>query len=87
MTKTSAKADNLITAVKTGILLDVDIHTDFRTLMKHKTSLSTWCTKLISPAPTPQEGSFSGDVLWRLIILKNRKNSKRVSVKVIMLGK
>ena len=29
LTKASAKADNLITAVKTGRLLDVDIHSDF----------------------------------------------------------
>ena len=34
--KASAKADDLITAVKTGRLLDVDIHPDFRTLMEHK---------------------------------------------------
>ena len=29
LTKASAKADNLITAVKTGSLSDVDIHPDF----------------------------------------------------------
>ena len=29
LTKASAKADNLITAVKTGKLLDIDIHPDF----------------------------------------------------------
>ena len=33
LTKASAKAKNLITAVRTGRLLDVDIHRDFRTLM------------------------------------------------------
>ena len=33
LTKASGKADNLITAVKTGRLLDVDIHPDFRALM------------------------------------------------------
>ena len=38
LTKASAKADNLITAVKTGKLLDVDIHPDLRTLMEHKCS-------------------------------------------------
>ena len=42
LTKTSAKADNLITAVKTGRLLDVDIHPNFRTLMEPKAFLSTW---------------------------------------------
>ena len=43
LTKASAKADNLITAVKTGVMLDVDIHPDFRTLMEHKAFLSIWC--------------------------------------------
>ena len=43
LTKSSAKADNLVTAVKTRKLLDVDIHPDFRTLMEHKAFLSTWC--------------------------------------------
>ena len=43
LTKTSAKADNLITAVKTWRLLGVDIHPNFKTLMKHKAFLSTWC--------------------------------------------
>ena len=35
-TKTSAKADNLITALKTRRLQDVDIHPNFTTLMEHK---------------------------------------------------
>ena len=36
LTKASAKADNLITAVKTRKLFDTDTHPDFRTLMEHK---------------------------------------------------
>ena len=73
LTKASAKADNLITAVKTRRLLDVDIHPNFRTLMEHKAFLSTWCRTLMhtrekdlfflnalrnSLAPTPREGPF-----------------------------
>ena len=73
LTKASAKADNLITAVQTGKLHDVDIHPDFRTLMEHKAFLSTWCktflhtrekevfflnTLKISLAQTPQERPF-----------------------------
>ena len=73
LTKASAKADNLITAVQTGKLLDVNTHPDFRTLMEHKAFLSTWCktflhrrekevlflnTLKISLAQTPQEGPF-----------------------------
>ena len=42
LTKASAKADNLITAVQTRQLLDADIHTDFRTLMEHKAFLWTY---------------------------------------------
>ena len=43
LTEASAKADNLITAVQTERLLDVDIHPDLRTLLEHKAFLSTWC--------------------------------------------
>ena len=73
LTKASAKADNLITAVKTGRLLDVEIHPNFRTLKEQKGFLSTGCrtfthakekdvfflnTLKVSLAPTPQEGPF-----------------------------
>ena len=43
LTKASAKADDLITAVKTGKLPQVDIHSNFRTPLEHKAFLSTWC--------------------------------------------
>ena len=36
--KALAKADNLITAVKTRILLDVDVYPDFRTLTEQRPS-------------------------------------------------
>ena len=42
LTKTSAKPDNLIDAVRTGCLPDVDIHPDFRTLLEHKAFLTAW---------------------------------------------
>ena len=38
LTKSSAKADNLITAVKTGRSLVVDVRPNFRALMEHKAS-------------------------------------------------
>ena len=41
LTKSSEKADNLITAVKKGRLLEVDVHSNLRTLMEHKDFLST----------------------------------------------
>ena len=43
LTKASAQADNLITAVKIGRILDVEFHLNFRTLMEHKAFLSTCC--------------------------------------------
>ena len=43
LTKALADAEKLITAVKTGRLLDGDIHPEFRTPMEHKAFLSTWC--------------------------------------------
>ena len=72
LTKSTAKADNLIEAVKTVRLLEVDIHPNFRTLMEHKALLSTGCRTFmrtrekdvfflsalkISFAPTPRERS------------------------------
>ena len=42
LTKSSAKADNLITTVKTWRLLEVDVYPNFRTLIEHKAFLSTW---------------------------------------------
>ena len=67
-----SKSGHLITAVKTGKLLDVDIHLDFGTLMEHKPSCllgaEHLCTRekevfflntlKISLAPATQEGSF-----------------------------
>ena len=44
LTKVSEKADNLITMVKTGKLLVVDMHPNFRTLMEHK---ARWCRTFI----------------------------------------
>ena len=73
VTKASAKADNLITAIKTVELWDVDIHPNYRTLMEHKVFLSSCCNKFMhttekdvfflnalkfSLAPTPQEKPF-----------------------------
>ena len=71
-TKASGKTDNLIIAVKTGRLLDVDIHPDFRTFMEHK-ALSTWCGTFmhtvlnalkISLTSTLQEGPCPGLLIY-----------------------
>ena len=42
LTKLSAKADKLITAVETVRLWEVDVHPNFRTLMDDMAFLSTW---------------------------------------------
>ena len=47
LTKTSVKADSLITAVEAVRFLEVDVHPNFRTLMEHKAFLSTWCRTLM----------------------------------------
>ena len=73
LTKASAKADNLITAVKTGELVEVDFHPHLTTVMEHMAFLSTWCGTFMQTkenavfflndlkvplAPTLQEGPF-----------------------------
>jgi len=50
LTKASAKPDNIITAVKTGILPTVDAHPPFRTLLKHKAYMTTWIAHNIKEA-------------------------------------
>ena len=73
LTKAPAKADDMITAVKLGNFLDVDIHPNCRILMEHKAFLSTWCRTFmhtndknvfflnalkITLVPNPQEETF-----------------------------
>ena len=73
LTKSSVEANNLITAMKKGSLLEVDVHPNFRTFMEHKAFLSAWCrTSMhkreknvfflnalkISLSPAPREGPF-----------------------------
>ena len=43
LSKSSAKADNLMTVVKTERFWEVDVNPNLRTLMEHKDCLSTWC--------------------------------------------
>ena len=44
LSKSSAKAESLITAVKTWrLVVKVDVHPNFKTLMEHEAFLSTWC--------------------------------------------
>ena len=102
LTKASAKADNLITAVKRGRLLDVDSHSDFRTLMEHKAFLSTWCRTFmhtrdkevfflnslkISLAPTLQERPFQVMFAETQQTREQRELNTRVSVRARMLRK
>ena len=89
LSKASAKADNLITAVQTGNLSDVDIHPYFRTHLEHKAFLSTWCKTLlhsrekdvvflnilkISLIQTHQEGPFQVMFAGELNIQRSKRN-------------
>jgi hypothetical protein len=43
LTKSSAKPDELVAAVSTGTLKEVDTHPNFRPLIKHRAFLMQWC--------------------------------------------
>ena len=47
LTKHSAKADELIKAVSSGILQQVDLHPPFRSLLKHKAFLCYWISNTL----------------------------------------
>ena len=42
LTKSSARPEELIRAVTTGTIREVDIHRSFRALMQHKAYLASW---------------------------------------------
>ena len=48
--KTSAKPDVLIKAVNHGVLPNVDMHPEFRSLLKHKAFLVAWCCQNLNDA-------------------------------------
>ena len=53
LTKRSAKPDELVAAVSTGVLKAIDTHPNFRTLITHRAFLLQWCG---SPVPgSPKE--------------------------------
>ena len=87
----AAKADNLITAVTTGKLPDVDIHHTHGTLMEHNTFLSTWCRTFMHTMEKDvffvyalkvylshqlHEKNHSMWCLWEINILKNHRNKR-----------
>ena len=52
LTKSSALADELVKAVNTGILPEVDIHPPFRELLQHKAFLVEWMMDNIKEVAT-----------------------------------
>ena len=50
LTKHTAKPDNLIKAVETGILPNVDTHPLFRKLLQHRAYLSQWVGNAVCPS-------------------------------------
>ena len=57
VTKSSAKPDELIAAVNTGVLKEVDAHPNFRTLIKHRAFLLQWCSSNLPRNPKPILGT------------------------------
>ena len=52
LTKSSALADELVKAVNTGVLPEVDIHPPFRELLQHKAFLVEWMMESIKEVAT-----------------------------------
>jgi len=55
LTKASVKPDVLIQSVFTGVLPNVDVHPEFRTLIKHKAFLVAWCAQHLDNIPDMRE--------------------------------
>ena len=70
LTKHSAKADELVRAVDTGIIQQVDLHAPFGSLLKHKAFLCYWIcntfptTKSSSSIRPHTIVSFLGESIW-----------------------
>ena len=60
LTKHSAKADELIKAVLTGNLLNVDTHPPFRTMLQNKAFLVEWLAHNTKHGPGPDITAFAG---------------------------
>ncbi len=50
LTKHSAKPDELLETVDTGVLKDVDCHPPFRELLRHKAYLAEWTVRNLKDA-------------------------------------
>ena len=50
LTKNSAKPENLMKSVSTGVLKTVDEHPPFRSLLKHKAYLASWLVRNVEDA-------------------------------------
>ena len=61
LTKKSAKADELLSAVQTGLLKEVDVHPNFRDLMQHRAYASEWFANNIYLLEHMQENIGIGD--------------------------
>ena len=58
LTKHSAKSDELVRAVETGVIRGVDAHPPFRSLIKHKAYLAIWLANNITCSKPQQIHSF-----------------------------
>ena len=50
LAKSSAKPDQLVKTIETGVMQNVDVHPPFRALLKHKAFLSQWVADFMHDA-------------------------------------
>ena len=48
LTKNTAKPDELLATVNTGVLRNVDMHPPFRTMLKHKAYFAEWVLHVLN---------------------------------------
>ena len=63
LTKKSANPQNLIDAVRQGVLKEVDAHPPFRSLLEHKASLRSWLPTVCSHVDFRHDVFLLGDTL------------------------
>ena len=71
MTKKSANPQNLIDAVRQGVLKEVDAHPPFRSLLEHKAYLRSWLPTVCSHVDFRHDVFLLGDTLrdsWLIFV-------------------
>ena len=82
LTKKSANPQNLIDAVRQGVLKEVDAHPPFRSLLEHKAYLRSWLPTVCTHVDFSHDVSLLGDLLrncWLFLnlCLRLKKSSRQ----------